>query len=117
MNHVSRIGPDAEVAHVCVERLAAGDDEEHRAEDEEAAEAVRSEEVLAVERVQRGQHAGVPHDLVQPERGQRREPHERHRPEDLPDPRRPPVLHGEEPDEDDDRDGDHVRPEERGRHL
>ena len=47
MNQATRIGPLAEVPHVGVERLAAGDAEHDRAEGEEARDAVLAEEARA----------------------------------------------------------------------
>ena len=48
--------PLAEVAHVGVERLAAGDDEEDRAEHGEAVPAVFAKNAHGVARIDRGQH-------------------------------------------------------------
>ena len=44
----------AEMAEVGVERLGAGDDQEHRAERDQADDAVAGEEAHAVERIERG---------------------------------------------------------------
>ena len=50
----------AEVAHVGVERLAAGRAEDHRGEDQERREAVREEKGEPEERVEREQHRRAP---------------------------------------------------------
>ena len=66
--------PRTEVAHVRVERFAAGHDEEHRAEDEEAVRSVVREEARTVERAHRREHARVLHDLDCAEHAERGEP-------------------------------------------
>ena len=55
-------GPPAEVPHVGVERLAAGDHEKHRAENDEAVIAVVAEERHRVARIDGAQHGRLGHD-------------------------------------------------------
>ena len=57
--------PLAEMAEVGIERLRAGDGEKHRAERDEADHAVMEHEGNGVERIERQQHFGMPHDLRQ----------------------------------------------------
>ena len=57
-------GLGAEMAHVGVDRLAAGHRQHHRAEDEEAVAAVRHEETQRPDRIERGQHLRIACDVV-----------------------------------------------------
>ena len=116
-SHATRIGRRAEVAHVGVERLAAGDREDDGAEDERPARAVRREERRAVGGAERRQDRRVTGDLRRAERADRHEPDEHHRAEQRADPTRPATLDREEPDEDDARQRQDQRLERRRRDL
>ena len=109
--------PLAEMAEIGIERLGAGDREEHRAQRDEADHAVMEHERHRVERIERKQHLGMPHD-----RGDRRdrdddEPDAHDRTEERRDPRRAARLHGEQHQQDDDRQRHHVGIERRGDEL
>jgi hypothetical protein len=86
----------AEVPHVGVQRLAAGDDEEDRPERDEPLPRVLDEEVDRVRRRHGPQHLGMGDDLAQPEHAERREPHDHDRAEHLGDPGRAAPLDGEQ---------------------
>ena len=88
--------PATEVAHVGVERLAAGDDEEDAAEGEERLPRLGLEEVDDVDRVDGLEHARVLEDLVQAEHAEDGEPHDHDRPEDLADGLGAAALHDEQ---------------------
>ena len=62
-NQPARMGAASEVSHVGIERLGAGDRQDHRAQHEEAAHAVRGEVAGGMLRPQRRQHRGVVGDL------------------------------------------------------
>ena len=59
VNQANRIGAGAEVAAVGVERLGAGDAQDHAAEREECLEAVVEEEPRTPDRRERLEHARV----------------------------------------------------------
>ena len=71
----------AEMAHVGVERLAAGHRQHHRAQRDEGHQRVVGNEVRRVGRRHRDQHHRVIEDLLRAQRDQHREPDHRHRPE------------------------------------
>ena len=96
--------PGPEVPHVGVERLASRDDEEDRAEQQEADDAVVGEEADGVRRVDGGEDPRRVEDVRDAEHREDDEPDEHHRPEDRADARRPLLLDQEEDDEDDDDD-------------
>ena len=77
--------PLAEVAHVGVERLGAGDAQHDRAERHERDARVREQEHQRVVRRERFQDRGVVADVHQPEHCEHREPQHHHRPEELAD--------------------------------
>ena len=110
-------GPLAEVPHVGVERLTAGDAEHDGAEGEKAGEAVRREERDAVPRVERREHLRRLRDGPRAERGDRDEPGEHQRAERRPHARRPEALHHEQREEDDHGDRHDEVAERRGAHL
>ena len=56
------------MAHVGVERLGAGDGEEHAAQDGKADDPMRGQEGHGVNRVERPEHAQVVADMEQSER-------------------------------------------------
>ena len=56
------------MAEIGIERLGAGDREKHRAERDEADDAVMQHERDGMQRIEREQHLGMPHD-----RGDRRD--------------------------------------------
>ena len=72
--HDRRIGLGAEMAHVGVERLGAGDAEEHAAEHEKALQAAADQIVEAVERIDRGEDRRMLDDPVDAERRDDDEP-------------------------------------------
>ncbi|MFO0875491.1 MAG: hypothetical protein U0575_16205 [Phycisphaerales bacterium] len=109
-------GTQSEVAHVGIERLAAGHDQEDRAEHEIAVKSVRREEVDAVDGIECREHVRVSRDREDAQRGDGDEPDDHHRSEDGADPRGSGRLHGEEPDQDGDRQGNHPVLEPRRRH-
>ena len=99
----------AEVAHVRVERFAAGDDEEHGAEHGEAGEAVGDEERDRVPRIERAEHGRRAHDPDDAERRDRDEPDDHDRAEQPADPVCAVLLNHEQPDQDHDGDRHDVR--------
>ena len=94
----------AEVAHVRVERLGAGDREHDRREREERDREVAEQEARRVGRRQRLQDLRVVGDAADAARADRDEPDRHHRPEQAPDRAGAEPLHEEE--RDDDRGGD-----------
>ena len=74
-------GPLAEMSHVGVQRLAAGDDEEDRAEHGEAVPAVLAEEANACRGSIAGSTTGMLHDPAEAEDRQHQEPHDHDRSE------------------------------------
>ena len=70
-----------EMAHVGVERLGAGDREEHAAQDDEADRAVREQEAERMAGVEGHEHAQIVAEMEQPEPGHDQEPHGGDRPE------------------------------------
>jgi hypothetical protein len=109
--------PRAEVPHVGVQRLAAGHDQEHRAEHEVAVPPGLGEELDGVERIDGGQHRRIARDLQRPEHRQDREPEQGDRPEHGTDTGRAEPLAGEQRDEDGDRDRHDVGLQHRRRHA
>ena len=84
------------MAHVRIKRLAAGDAEDHGAEQQEAVAPVFQEKPHGVARIHGREHARVRHDPPGPERRDGHEPDERDGPEDVPDARRAALLHEEQ---------------------
>ena len=109
--------PPAEVSHVRVERLAAGDAQHDRAEDEKAVEPVHAEKARGVRRHERGEDRGLRRDPRRAGGGDAHEPHERRRPEHGADVTRPAPLDEKESGEDRDRHRQHPGRERRRRHL
>ena len=105
------------MAHVRVERLAAGDDQEHRAQHGEAVPSMLAEERERVTRIDRGQNDGLPNHLAIPSTRDHDEPHHHDRTEQAPDAVGAVTLNREHPDQNHDRDRHHVRIEERRRDL
>ena len=105
------------MADVGVHRLAAGDDQHQRAENEErVVDAGAGEEFEAVERIEGGENLGPRGDPGRAERGDRREPDREDRPEHDADPRRSLELDGEEADEQRERDRNDGLRQRRRRH-
>ncbi len=102
-------GLPAEVPHVGVERLTAGDAQHDGPEDHEAVHLVVDEELDRVDRVQRAEDLGDPGDPDHAQHRERAEPHHHHRPEDATDRGGAALLDGEQPDEDGDGDRDDDR--------
>ncbi len=71
----------AEMAHVGIERLGAGDGEEHAAQDGKAHGPVREQEAHRIGRVECGEHLHVVLDVQQPQHGHGEEPECRDRAE------------------------------------
>ena len=92
--------PSAEVAHVGVERLAAGDHEEERAHGQKALPRVGLKVPNTPDRIQRLQYLRGLHDVVGAEDGKCHEPDDHDRSEHLADPTGAPALHGEDADDD-----------------
>ena len=92
--------------HVGIQRLAAGDDQDDRPEDEDPAEAVAEEELRAPPGRKRGEDLRFLNDLTQAENGERGEPDEHHRPEQPADVARAAGLDREQSHEDQAGDGD-----------
>ena len=90
----------AEVAQIRIKRLAAGHDQEHRAERHQTDRAVRREKLDPVPGIERGQHARIVADMRKAEHGKRQEPDDHHRPEGGGDHRRAAALHREQADQD-----------------
>ena len=86
----------AEMAEVGIERLAAGDREEHRAERDQADEAVAGEERHRVIGIDREEDAGIVADVQQPGGRDGEEPDHHHGPEERRDLRGAAALHGEQ---------------------
>src|ERR1019366_9333129 len=110
-------GARPEVTHVGVERLAAGDGEDDRPEDERAMEAVRLEEAHGVRRVQGREDGRVVGDVERAEPGDRGEPERHHGPEHGPHLPGAAALDREEPDEHRARERQDERLERGGRDL
>jgi hypothetical protein len=102
----------AEMPHIGVQRLAAGDHEEDGAEDDVAVPAVAEEEGGTLRGVDGRKHGRVPQDLRGAERREHEEPDERDGSEDRPDAGGPAPLEEEQRDEDRDRDRHDVRSED-----
>ena len=98
----------AEVAHVGIQRLAAGHHEKDRTKHGEAVPAVVGEEPDSVARIDRREHGGVRGDPPQPENGEDDEPHHHHRSEKGADPMRAVPLDRKDADEDADSDRDDI---------
>ena len=58
----------AEMSHVRVQRLAAGDDEEHGAKHRESGQAVVAKKTVGMARIERPQHCRRAHDPHDPQR-------------------------------------------------
>ncbi len=106
-----------EVSHVGVQGLAAGHHQEDRAEGEERPPRMVDEQLEAVARRDRPEHGGMAEHLAQPERADHREPHDHDRAEHARDLGRAALLHGEQGDEDRDRDREDPGLERGRRHL
>jgi hypothetical protein len=107
----------AEMAHIGVQRLGAGHREKHRAQHQKTAPRRVRQFGDAVERVDRQEDARLLHDPPDPERRQNGEPHQHDRAEQTADRRGALALDHEKPDQQEERDRDHVGLEQRGRDL
>ncbi len=103
--------------HVCVERFAAGDHEEHRTEHREADEAVGGKERDGVAGIEGAQDTRQPRDPGDAECGERYEPDDHDRTEEAANAMGSVLLNHEQPDQDDYRDWDYVLLEQRRRHF
>ena len=108
-------GPTAEVAHVRVERLAAGDHQEHRAQDQEAVDPVLRKEADGMPRVDGRQDLGRARERGDPEQRDDGEPGDRDRPEHGTDRPGAAALQREQADEHGDRQRDDEAVERRRR--
>ncbi len=106
-----------EVAEVCVQRLAARDDEEDGAQHHETAPQVLAEEEHRVVGGDRCQHPRLSDDLAQPKDADGAEPDQHYRSEERADPCRPAALQEEQADQDHERHWDHPGSECRRRDL
>jgi hypothetical protein len=104
------------VPHVGVQGLTAGDDEHHRAEDEEPVQPVPLEELDAMAREDGPQHVGPLQDLPQSEAGEREKPDKHDGTEEPAHPASALLLNREQADQDQARDRHHARLERRARH-
>ncbi len=96
--------PAAEVPHVRVERLGAGDHEHDRAEGEEAERAVGGKEADRVKRIERGQNLRRPGDADRAQHSQRDEPDDHDRAEQCAHAPGAALLNDEQREHDDQRD-------------
>ena len=101
--------PPAEMAHVGVERLAAGDDQEDGAEHGEAVPSVLAKERERMARIDRGEHDRLFDEPGDAERGDDQEPADHHRAEQPADAVGAVPLNREDADEDRHRDRHDVR--------
>ncbi|MGY4312990.1 hypothetical protein ACVWW1_002293 [Bradyrhizobium sp. JR3.5] len=105
----------AEMPHVGIHRLTAGDGEERGTEDREAdVKILMDQEIERIERAQCDQHAGRLDDAVNAQRREHGEPEQHHRAEDLADEAGALLLHEEQADQDHDGERHHRR-RQRGR--
>ena len=105
-NQARRIGAGAEVAHVGVQRLGAGDREHDAAERDERLVPVVEQELGAVVRRQRAEDRGMLEQPAEPGDRQHAEPHAHDRPEVAADAPGAEALHGEQPGQHDERERD-----------
>ena len=105
--------PLSEVAHIGVQRLAAGDRQKHRAQHREAVQPVRLEEDEGVDRVDRGEDDRLPDDPGHTEGRDRDEPQHHHRTKQPADQMRAVLLDREDPDQNRHGDRHDVRIEQR----
>ena len=89
----------AEMAHIGVQRLGAGDGKKNRPEHDEAAPRRRDQQVDAVNRIERQQDPRPLHDAPDPQDRQYREPHQHDRAEQPAHHRRATALNQEQPDQ------------------
>ena len=90
---------DSKVAHIRIQRLAAGYGQNHGAEDEQAVRAVSNEESDAVMRRKSAQDLWLLKDVVDAKARHRDEPHEHHRAKELADITGSAPLDREEPEQ------------------
>ena len=109
--------PAAEMSEIGIERLGAGDGEEHRAERIQADHAVLQQEIDAVERIERPQHAGIAGDPDEPGQRDRHEPDQHDRAEQGRDFGGAARLHREQHEQDDDRQRHDIFVERRRRDI
>ena len=107
----------AEVSHVRVERLGAGDGEQHRAQHDEGRVAVAGGEPERVARIECRQHRGRLGDVPRAHGAQAEEPERAHRPEEDAHHAGPVPLDEEERHQDPRGERNDVRLERRGSHL
>ncbi len=84
------------MAHVGVERFAAGDRQDHRAQAQEASIGSAATKPMAYMRVERGEHAGCVSDVRNAEQRERQEPDQHDGPNKQADRRRCRALDQEE---------------------
>ena len=101
------------MSHVRVQRLSAGDDEEHGAKHREPGQAVVAKEAVGMPRIESPQHRRRPHDPHDPQRCNRHKPQDHDRAEQPADPVGAVLLNHEEPDENHDGDRHDIRLEQR----
>jgi hypothetical protein len=77
--------PGAEMAHIGIERLGPGDTEEHAAQQQKALPAMAEQIAQSMQRIDRGQHAGMVDQAGQPQHGDGGEPQQHHRAEGMAD--------------------------------
>ena len=101
--------------HIGVERLGAGHRQKHRAQHDETAPGDIRQHSDPAERIESEENARPLRDLPEAEQRQYGEPDQHDRAEEAPHARRPAALHQEEPDQQNERDRDHIGLEERRR--
>ncbi len=107
----------SEVPEIGIEGFGPGHAEDHRAQDDEARSRIAPDEAERVVRAQGSQDFRVPHDVRHAEGRDGGEPHERHRTEIAPDATGAALLHGEQAEQHDEREGDDGPPEVRRHDL
>ena len=98
----------AEMAEIGIERLAAGDGQEHRAERDQADVAVGRDEADGIDRIDGRKHREVVAKVHGAGDRDGDEPDQHHRAEEARDPRGAAALHREQHDQDDDGERQHV---------
>jgi hypothetical protein len=84
------------MSEICVERLAAGDRQEDKAERYQPDMTVTVQKAHTVRRIERGEHARIVADMRQPGSANHQEPYGHNRPKETGDPRGPARLDSEQ---------------------
>ena len=100
--------PPAEMAEIGIERLAAGDGQEHRAERDQADVAVGCDKAHRIGRIEGGEHREIVAQMHGAHHRDRDEPHQHHRTEEGRNLGGAAALHGKQHEQDDDGERQHV---------